>query len=132
MKQPEQYRKILLAYLNTPSQEVFKRKMEMDYPQLDNLQFEILSEQLLQYSSFSKQHEILFLFPYILNNIRFFNSELNHKRTVGLLWERGFDNNVGTIEKLEQMYKSWMALEKKLTEIEKEHSINKEPEHERH
>lgn len=131
MKQSLQPNKILLEYLNTSSQETFKRKIEIDYPQLNNLQFEILSEKLKQYRSFSKEYEFLLLFPYILNNIRFLNPELKHKRIVKLLWERGFDNNLEKIERLEQMYESWMTLEQELNKIEKERFINKEHEQER-
>lgn len=131
MKQSVQPNKILLEYLNTSSQETFKRKIELNYPQLNNLQFEILSEKLKQYVSFSKEYEVLLLFPYILNNIRFLNPELKHKRIVKLLWERGFENKLEKIERLEQMYESWMTLEQELTKIEKERFINKEPEQER-
>ena len=131
MKQSVQPNKILLEYLNTSSQETFKRKIELDYPQLNNLQFEILSEKLKQYVSFSKEYEVLLLFPYILKNIRFLNPELKQKRIVKLLWERGFENKLEKIERLEQMYESWMTLEQELNKIEKERFVNKEPEQER-
>ncbi|HBI01415.1 MAG TPA: hypothetical protein PLL09_00960 [Flavobacterium sp.] len=131
MKQSVQPNKILLEYLNTSSQETFKRKIELNYPQLNNLQFEILSEKLKQYVSFSKEYEVLLLFPYILNNIRFLNPELKQKRIVKLLWERGFENKLEKIERLEQMYESWMTLEQELNKIEKERFVNKEPEQER-
>lgn len=125
MKHFELSEMILAAFVNTPSQETFKRKMEMIYPRLNNFQFEILSEQLKSYQSFGER-ETLFLFPWILNNIRSVHPHLTQKQLSQTLWDRGFKSELESVEKVEQMYCSWIALEKKLIEIEKEHAIDQE------
>lgn len=125
MKHFELSEMILAAFVNTPSQETFKRKMEMIYPRLNNFQFEILSEQLKEYQSFGER-DTLFLFPWILNNIRSVQPNLTQKQLALALWKRGFKGDLESVEKVEQMYCSWIALEKKLIEIEKEHAIDLE------
>lgn len=125
MKQSQRPVEILAFFINTTSREEFKRKIELYYPQLDNFQFEVLSEQLKAYQSFGER-DTLFLFPWILNNIRSVQPNLIQKQLALALWKRGFKGDLESVEKVEQMYCSWIAFEKKLIEIEKEHSIDQE------
>lgn len=125
MKHFELSEMILATFVNAPSPETFKQKMEMIYPRLDNFQFEIVSEQLKEYQSFGER-DTLFLFPWILNNIRSVQPNLTQKQLALALWKRGFKGDLESVEKVEQMYCSWIAFEKKLIEIEKEHSIDQE------
>ena len=118
MKQPEYTHKILLAYISSHSSEIFKRKMELQYPEIDTLQIQILTDHLQKFCDSRKNDEILLLFPYILNNIRVTNPELTRSGMVKTLWERGFSDCVESKEQLEQMYKIWLSFEKEVLNLE--------------
>ena len=118
MKQSEHTHKILLAYISSQSSEIFKRKMELQYPEIDNLQIQLLTDHMQQFCGFRKNDEILLLFPYILNNIRLTNPELTPNGMVKTLWERGFNDSVESKEQLEQMYKVWLSFEKEVLNLE--------------
>lgn len=118
MKQSEHTHKVLLAYINSHSSEIFKRKMELQYPEINTLQIQILTDHLQQFCDSRKNDEILLLFPYILNNIRFTNPELKISGMVKTLWERGFNDSVESKEQLEQMYKIWLSFEKEMLNLE--------------
>lgn len=120
MKQSEHTHKILLEYISSHSSEVFKRKMELQYPEIDTLQIQILTDHLQKFCDSRKNDEILLLFPYILNNIRVTNPELTPNGMVKTLWERGFNDSVESKEQLEQMYKIWLSFEKEVLNLEKE------------
>ena len=118
MEQPEHSRKILLAYISSHSSEIFKRKIELQYPEINALQIQILTDHLEQFCGSRKNDEILLLFPYILNNIRVINPELTPNGMVKTLWERGFNDSVESKEQLEQMYKVWLSFEKEVLNLE--------------
>jgi hypothetical protein len=118
MKQSEHTHKILLAYISSQSSEIFKRKMELQYPEIDTLQIQILTDHLQKFCDSRKNDEILLLFPYILNNIRVTNPELTPNGMVKTLWERGFNDSVESKEQLEQMYKIWLSFEKEVLNLE--------------
>jgi len=118
MKQSEHTHKVLLAYINSHSSEIFKRKMELQYPEINTLQIQILTDHLQKFCDSRKNDEVLLLFPYILNNIRFTNPELTPKGMVKTLWERGFNDSVESKEQLEQMYKVWLSFEKEVLNLE--------------
>lgn len=88
MKQSERTHKMLLAYISSQSSEIFKRKMELQYPEINTLQIQFLSDHLQQFCGSRKNDEILLLFPYILNNIRLTNPELTPNGMAKTLWER--------------------------------------------
>lgn len=113
MKQPENTRKILLEYISSPSSEIFKRKMALQYPDFDGLQIEAIRDHLRQFCVSRKNDEILLLFPYILDNIRLTNPELKLNGMVEALWKRGFGDSVESKEQLDRMYKAWLGLKKK-------------------
>lgn len=119
MKQSEHTHKILLAYISSQSSEIFKRKMELQYPNIDSLQIQLLTDHLQQFCGSRKNNEILLLFPYILNNIRFTETELKRSGMVKTLWERGFNDSVESKEQLEQMYKIWLCFEKEVLNLTK-------------
>lgn len=119
MKQSEHTHKILLAYISSQSSEIFKRKMELQYPNIDSLQIQLLTDHLQQFCGSQKNDEILLLFPYILNNIRFTETELKRSGMVKTLWERGFNDSVESKEQLEQMYKIWLCFEKEVLNLTK-------------
>ncbi|MBB4807068.1 hypothetical protein HNP38_002372 [Chryseobacterium defluvii] len=118
MNRTEHTHKILLAYISSQSSEIFKRKMELQYPEIDSLQIQVLTDHLKQFCCSSKNEEILLLFPYILNNIRLTNPELKLDGMVKTLWERGFNDSVESKEQLEQMYKVWLSFEKEVLNLE--------------
>ena len=118
MKQSEHTHKMLLAYISSHSSEIFKRKMELQYPEIDTLQIQILTDHLQKFCDSRKNDEILLLFPYILNNIRVTNPELTPNGMVKTLWERGFNDSVESKEQLEQMYKIWLSFEKEVLNLE--------------
>ncbi|NMR34961.1 hypothetical protein HIO71_12265 [Chryseobacterium aquaticum] len=118
MKQSEHTHKILLAYISSHSSEIFKRKIELRYPEIDTLQIQVLTDHLQKFCDSRKNDEILLLFPYILNNIRFTNPELKISGMVKTLWERGFNDSVESKEQLEQMYKIWLSFEKEMLNLE--------------
>lgn len=118
MKQSEHTHKVLLAYISSYSSEIFKRKMELQYPEINSLQIQALSDHLQQFCGSRKNDEILLLFPYILNNIRVTNHELIPNGMVKTLWERGFNDSVESKEQLEQMYKIWLSFEKEVLNLE--------------
>lgn len=120
MKQPEHTRKILLAYISSQSSEIFKKTMELQYPEINSIQIQLLTDHLKQFCCSSKNEEILLLFPYILNNIRFANPELKLNGMVKTLWERGFNDSVESKEQLEKMYKVWLSFEKEVLNLERE------------
>ena len=110
--------KLLLEYLNATPKETFKRKMELEYPELAIEQIDKIAEHLKEFCSYSKGGEVLLLFPYILNNIRFVNPQISAKTAVKELWKRGFADQAGSEERLRKMYSSWVSLEKELEEPE--------------
>ena len=118
MKQSEHTHKVLLTYISSHSSEIFKRKMELQYPKIDSLQIQILTDHLKQFCYPRKNDEILLLFPYILNNIRVTNPELTPNGMVKTFWERGFNDSVESKEQLEQMYKVWLSFEKEVLNLE--------------
>lgn len=118
MKQFEHTHKILLEYISSRSSEIFKRKMELQYPEIDSLQIQVITDHLQQFCCSRKDDEILLLFPYILNNIRLTNPELTPNGMVKTLWERGFNDSVESKEQLEQMYKVWLSFEKEMLNLE--------------
>ena len=120
MKQQEHTRKILLEYITSHSSEIFKRKMELQYPEINNIQIQLLTDHLQQFCCSRKNDEILLLFPYILGNIRFTDPELKLNGMVKTLWERGFNDSVESKEQLEQMYKVWLSFEKEVLNLETE------------
>ena len=120
MKQTEHTRKILLEYISSHSSEIFKRKIELRHPEIDSLQIQLLTDHLQQFCCSRKNDEILLLFPYILNNIRFTEPELKLDGMVKTLWERGFNDSVESKEQLEQMYKVWLSFEKEVLNLTKE------------
>lgn len=128
MKQSEHTHKILLAYISSHSSEIFKRKMELQYPEIDSLQIQVLSDHLQKFCGSRKNDEILLLFPYILNNIRLTNPELKISGMVKTLWERGFNDSVESKEQLEKMYKVWLSFEKEMLNLEIEILKDKEQE----
>lgn len=118
MKQSEHTHKVLLAYISSHTSEIFKRKIELQYPEINTLQIQVLSDHLQQFCGSRKNDEILLLFPYILNNIRVTNPELTPNGMVKTFWERGFNDSVESKEQLEQMYKVWLSFEKEVLNLE--------------
>jgi hypothetical protein len=118
MKQSEHTHKVLLAYISSHSSEIFNRKMGLQYPEINSLQIQVLSDHLQKFCGSRKNDEILLLFPYILNNIRLTNPELTPNGMVKTLWERGFNDSVESKEQLEQMYKVWLSFEKEVLNLE--------------
>lgn len=114
MKQQEHTRKILLEYISSQSPEIFKRKMELQYPEINSIKIQVLTDCLEQFCCSPKNDEILLLFPYILDNVRLTNPELKINGMIKTLWERGFNDSIVSKEQLEKMYKIWLGFEKEV------------------
>ncbi len=111
--------KLLLEYICAIPKDAFKRKMQLEHPEFPINQIDKISEHLQEFCSYSKEGEVLLLFPYVLNNIRFDYPQITRKTAVKELWNSGFDN-VGSMKKLGRMYKNWIAVEKEVMDLSQE------------